>query len=841
MLFLNVNFSSFQKPSRYINNELNSSKKSFSVRTISDEVSVALCFPDIYEVGMSHLGLKILYDIVNRMPFAHAERVFAPWIDLEEYMKKNSVLLSSLESKSPLNSFDIAGFSLQYELSYTTVLNMLSLGGIPVRSEERYNSKKQFPIVMAGGPCTVNPAPMSAFIDAFLIGDGEEAITEAIEIVRQWKISGDGRVMSALHEISNLNGFYVPAVHDKSSSVIKRRFIKNLNDAPYPTNPVVPYASVVHDRINIEVARGCTMGCRFCQAGMIYRPLRERSPEKILSIAKSSLNNTGHDEVSFTSLSAGDYSQLLPLMKEFNCRFTKSKVSLSLPSLRVASVNQDILKEVKSIRKPGFTIAPEAATDRLRKVINKDFCEDDYERVLKALFKEGWLSMKLYFMIGLPSELDEDVAAIKDMAMKALIIAKKNTGRFVNIGITISPFVPKTHTPFQWCGQIPLSEIIRKQQHLKAVLSNKKLTYKGHDAEMSFLEAVFARGDKSLSVLIENAWKSGCRLDGWSELFDFSKWLDVMHATSIDGASYAEKTYEKDEQMPWDNIDVGIKREYLYKEYEKALKEEKTQDCKKLCAACGLACKEIIIEKHSHTGTDDIKEVSADAANNSAVESPGHKIRVRVQFSKTGHLRYLSHLELVTAILRSLRRSGVPLDYSKGFHPAPLVSFGPPLSVGIAGEREYFDMEVFMPFDIEFYINELNNTLPEGIKIIKMAIIPKNELSLNRFIGRYEYIVKISEKEPAVMNSSPVLVKRDGKEIDISSCIEYINTGAIISGAPLPVTCYHIMLKDNDNLKVRIGEIMNAVFKMNVEELDITRTGLYGLKPGAPNSWEKPL
>lgn len=830
-----MNLSSFQKPSRYINSEINSCRKKNSV-----DVSVALCFPDVYEVGMSHLGLRILYDIINQLPYASAERFFSPWIDMEEYMKKNNILLSSLESHTPLRDFDIVGFSLQYELSYTTVLNMLHLGGIPPKAEDRFNAKKDSPIVIAGGPCAVNPSPMSAFIDVFLIGDGEDAIVEIVNTVKQWKLNGDSKKETLLKEISKIEGFYVPYIHTKISN-IKRRFVLDLDNAPYPVKPIVPYTSIVHDRINIEVSRGCTMGCRFCQAGIIYRPLRERSPETVLKIADESLKNTGYDEVSFSSLSAGDYSCLLNLIKECNKKFGKSKIAISLPSLRVGAVNQDVLREIKSIRKTGFTMAPEAATERLRNVINKDFSEEDYERALNALFNEGWTSLKLYFMIGLPTETDKDVEAIKDMAMKALHIAKKNIGRFVNISITVSPFVPKPHTPFQWYGQISLDEIKRKQRYLKDILSSKKFKYKGHDEYMSFLEAVFSRGDKSLANLIEEAWKAGCKLDGWSEIFDFNKWLNAMEVTGIDGAYYAQRNFNSDEILPWDNIDTGIKKTFLYREYEKALSAEKTLDCRKVCTACGIKCveREALSVKRQESRGEYCSTINALSSTHSALRSTldAQRIKVRVQFSKTGILRYLSHLELVTAILRALRRAGVPFVFSKGFHPAPMVSFGPSLNVGVAGEKEYFDMEVFTPFNIEFYIKRLNDTMAEGIKINKMKIVPINTPSLNSFIKRYEYEIKGIKQEiinnmSIVNNLAPIasfIVQRDGKDVDISPCIENIR---FLGNELVALT-----LRDTDTIKVRIREIVEAIFGISMNKLEITRKAIYGWN----NGWVEPL
>lgn len=814
-----MNLSFFRKPGRYIGSEINSIRKEF-LKTDLFVVRLALCFPDIYEVGMSHLGLKVLYSIINDLPYACAERVFSPWTDLEDYMRKNSVLLSSLESNTPMRDFDVVGFSLQYELSYTTVLNMLNLGGIPLYSEERITFKDNLPIVIAGGPCTSNPAPMSAFIDAFLIGDGEYAVSELIDKVRQWKIAGDRSRETLLFEISKIDGFYVPSVHGFQTR-INRRFVAELNDTPYPISPVVPYVSIVHDRINIEVSRGCTMGCRFCQAGMLYRPLRERSPDRIISIAEQSIMNTGYDEVSFTSLSAGDYSYLLPVVKEFNRRFGESRIALSLPSLRVASIDRDVLREIKSIRKTGFTMAPEAATKRLRNVINKDFEEEDYERALHALFAEGWLNLKLYFMIGLPTECDEDIEAIPLMALRALKIAKKYSGRFVNIGITISPFVPKPHTPFQWCGQISLEEIRRKQIFLRKELDARKFKYKGHNNEMSFLEAVFARGDRRLSSLIEMAWKNGCRLDGWSELFDFNKWLDAMDKTGIDGSFYSERVFDRDEILPWNNIDIGVKKDFLYREYEKALHGERTQDCKKVCNGCGLKCRE--------------KENTINLVTPKPIHSviPSlHKIKVRVQFSKTGKLRYLSHLELMSAILRGLRRADVPLSFSRGFHPLPEVSFGPSLGVGVAGEKEYFDMKVFAPFDAEIFKRRVNMVMPEGILINKAAVIPMEAPSLNSFIKRYEYIVRSDGNSSIKVKKIvfPVIVLRDGIEVDISPCIEDF----MVSDDERELK---LILKNHDRINVRIGEVIEVLTGMKAELMDIVRTAVYGWKDG----WVEPL
>ncbi|MDH5767704.1 MAG: TIGR03960 family B12-binding radical SAM protein [Nitrospirota bacterium] len=829
-----MNLSSFLKPSRYINNEINSIHKKAAVR-------IALAFPDVYEVGMSHLGLKILYKIINDLPYASAERVFSPWLDLEAEMKTKGIPLSSLESHRPLRDFDIVGFSLQYELLYTTVLNMLSLGGIPLRTDERNNKSTahRYPLVIAGGPCTVNPAPMSPFIDAFLIGDGEEAIKDILDIVYQWKIDGDGKRESLFLALSEIEGMYVPLIHrskfkvqssKSQASLIKRRFIGSLDDAPYPVNPIIPYTPLIHDRVNIEVSRGCSRGCRFCQAGITYRPVRERSPEKVLEIAENSLKNTGYEEVSLTSLSAGDYSCLLHVVKELNKRFSKNKIALSLPSLRVASINHDLLKEIRTVRKTGFTIAPEAGSERLRKAINKDFSEDDYERALKTLFKEGWHTIKLYFMIGLPTETEEDIEKISGMVIKALKIARQYTGRFVNIHAGISPFVPKPHTPFQWYGQNPAARLKSKIGYLKDVLVKRGFKVKSHNVKMGLLEAALSRGDETLALLIETAWSQGCRLDGWSEVFEFEKWERAMNLTGINAEDFSEKMYESSDIFPWENIDVGVKKEFLWKEHQKALSGDITPDCRKTCHLCGLECKEDSMKLRSL----EVEKIGSTTGENTSQHlNVRHfkPLNIRVEFSKTGRLKYLSHLELMTTLLRALRRAEISIEYSQGFHPHLEVSFGPPLGVGIRGLSEYFDMKIIPPFDIVITMRRLNSVLPEGIDIKDMVVIAENTKSLSNLITRYEYEIKgrdlshihtfLSEKEMSV--------SREKYRVNLRDMVE---TARMISENMI-----NLIVADQGDIKVRLNELLPKVFNVPIDELDITRVALYGWD----NGWVTPI
>lgn len=793
-------------------------------------VTVALAFPDIYEIGMSHLGLKILYSIINNIPFASAERVFSPWLDLEDAMKKRGILLSSLESNRPLKDFEIVGFSLQYELSYTTVLNMLYLGGIPLRSEERQH-RKDLPLIIAGGPCTVNPFPMSAFIDAFLIGDGEDAIIEILHTYHHWKNEGLNNKHSLLMSLSGIEGLFVPSLG--KDRIINRRYVSSLEDAHFPDNPVLPFTNIIHDRVNIEILRGCSMGCRFCQAGMTYRPVRERSPEKILSLAERSLKNTGYDSISFTSLSTGDYSCLFELMKGFNSRFYKKRISISLPSLRVASVNSDILKEIKTVRKTGFTIAPEAGTERLRAVINKDFTEETYVRALETLFKEGWQNLKLYFMTGLPTETDADITAIPEMVLQAIKISKRLTGRHVKISVGVSPFIPKPHTPFQWFGQNNLEVLKEKNSYLKRAFLKKGVKFKGHDEEKSLLEAALARGDESLSGLIEEAWALGCRLDAWTEVFDFEKWKRAMEISGINAIELAAKEYSEGSALPWEKINTGITKEYLWKEYQNASSGRFTSDCRKHCHNCGLECESgnggRETENRSQKETGPVSIIKTAPAQFPTAQDGS--IRVRLQYAKTGNARYLSHLEMTTAIIRAMQRVDFPFKYSSGFHPAPRISFGPALSVGIAGLREYLDVEVIPPFEIETALLSLNRTLPKGLHADKMNVLFNREKSLNSFIIRYIYEIKQNSGLDGnrFLEKKEALITRNNDNINIRKMVEDLKK--------VDNTTVHLTVSDQGEIKVRLAEILPEIFNVPVRDLNITRISMFGWD----GNWIEPM
>ncbi|GBE35498.1 radical SAM superfamily protein [bacterium BMS3Bbin06] len=798
---MSFNLSRFRKPTRYINREVN------VIRKGGPGVRVALAFPDVYDIGMSHLGLGILYSIINSLPHASAERVFAPWPDYRKYMKEAGVPLASLEGETPLKDFDVLGFSFQYELSYPTVLEMLALGDIPLLSDDRGEGD---PVVIAGGPCTVNPVPMIPYIDAFLLGDGEEAVVEMLSLFHGFRREGGGKG-EFLAALSEMEGFYVPG-HSPS---VKRRYVSDLENAPFPVSPVVPYVQIVHDRINIEISRGCTRGCRFCQAGMLYRPLRERSPGRIFSLVEESIARTGYDEVSFTSLSAGDYSELMPLLKAMNRRFGERNIAVSLPSLRVGAVNRELLREVSGVKKSGFTIAPEAATDRLRAVINKDFDEDEYERALHALFSEGWLNLKLYYMIGLPTEEDGDIEAIPGMVMKALKTAKRHTGRHVNITVGISTFVPKPHTPFQWTGQEPMERISEKIKFLKGKLFRKGLNVKFHAPRLSRLEAILSRGGEETQALLREVHKNGAYLDGWSEHFDINKWEHALDAAGCPEEELAVRGYERGDPLPWDFVDIGIGKEYLEKEYTRAIEGRWTGDCnRRSCNACGLGCR----------SGEFLSPSSLRIVPSYNGESRRFKpVRVRVEYSKRRHLRYLSHLELTGAMLRGLRRAGVDLAYSGGFSPSPRASFGPPLSVGVEGLREYLDIEVYPPFDVASYRDAINAVLPEGLEIVDMAFVFRKLPSLTSFITLYEYEIGFYGERDVRLSS---LMNKKEKISEFLEKFDIIEDRRV-----------RLRLKDLPERKVKLKEVLEGIFGMPAEDMEIARTGLFGWRKG----WITPM
>lgn len=590
-----------QKPARYMGGEMNAVYKELS----SVDIRYAFAFPDVYEVGMSHLGSRILYDIINKRKDAYCERVFMPWVDMADLMRAENVPLFSIETRSPIREFDMLGFTLQYEMSYTNILDMLDLAGIPLHSEDRTWDD---PIVIAGGPCAFNPEPLYHFIDAFSIGDGELSTLEIIDVVKSCKEEGTSRA-ECLRRLSNLRGVYVPSLYKASyhsdgtlaafepiEEGIPRTVVKNmiadLDRASYPESVIVPFMEIVHDRINIEVLRGCTRGCRFCQAGMIYRPVRERSVGRILDLAEKLIAETGYEEITLSSLSTGDYSCLPQLAHELMERYEKKRIALSLPSLRLDSDLKKTLEETQKVRKASLTYAMEAGTQRLRDVINKGITEDDLMNSVSDAFSGGWSSVKLYFMFGLPTETMEDLDGIADLANKVVRkyfeTPKHIRAKGLRVNCSASCFVPKAFTPFQWEEQDTIEQFEEKQRHLCRIMHIKGVEFNWHEPQVSFLEAVFARGDRKTADALEAAWKLGCRFDGWTDQFKFDKWMEAFEQTGVDPKFYANRRREKDELLPWAFIDAGVTQQYLWRERERAIHETPTPDCRKGCQGCGL-------------------------------------------------------------------------------------------------------------------------------------------------------------------------------------------------------------------------------------------------------------
>ena len=590
-----------QKPGRYVGGELNEvikNKKDIDVR-------FAFCFPDTYEVGMSHLGMKILYSLLNSVDYIWCERVFAPWIDMEELMVKNNIPLYALESGDSVADFDFIGFTLQYELSYTNMLNMLKLSGIPIKSSDRTEMKN---IVVAGGPNTCNPEPIADFVDIFFIGEGEEVDLEVIELFRECRSQGCDKA-EFLRRAAQIEGVYVPSLYDvnynddgtiksfvpkeNAPAVIHKRIMKNMDKSYYPDKFVVPMIEIVHDRVVQEMFRGCIRGCRFCQAGFIYRPVREKSVDTIDGQSHLLCETTGYDEVSLSSLSSSDYTKIVPLLERLNSWAKEEKVSLSLPSLRVDGFSDDIMNRIKTVRKSGLTFAPEAGSQRMRDVINKNVRQDELIETCSTAFSGGWTTAKLYFMIGLPTETMDDVADIAHLG-QAVVDAYYQTpnrakGKSVKVTLSTSSFVPKPFTPFQWEPQDTIPTLHEKQQHLKESITTKKINYNYHDADTSFVEAVFARGDRKLCKAMELACERGFHFDGWGDCFSLEKWLEVFRDSGIDPAFYANRRRSFGEILPWDHIDCGVTKSFLIKECQKAYQNTTTPHCRLNCSGCGAA------------------------------------------------------------------------------------------------------------------------------------------------------------------------------------------------------------------------------------------------------------
>ncbi len=821
------------RPGRYTGNEINVIKKDWQ----SADIRFALAFPDVYEIGMSNLGLGILYHILNKEEGVLAERVFSPWVDMEERMRELAIPLFSLESRNPIREFDVLGITYQYELQLTNLVNLLDLAEIPLQSNQRTDSD---PLVIIGGPCAYNPEPIADLVDCVVIGDGEEVVLEIVTVLRKCKSESLSREDTLL-ELARCEGIYIPQFYtpeyDENGSFLQIRKIKS--EAPdsirartldqlklenYPMKPLVPAIEVTHDRLSLEIMRGCTRGCRFCNAGMIYRPVRERSVDDLMEQVRQSLDNTGFDEISLVSLSTSDYSCLLPLMSRLKEDAIKKKVSVSFPSLRAETFTESMADFASGIRKSGLTFAPEAGTQRLRDVINKNNTEEDLLNAVSIAFKYGWQRVKLYFMIGLPTETMTDIEGIVDLIKKVVSISKKSGRK--EIIVSLSPFSPKTHTPFQWDAQDSSESLAEKSKYLKNALSLPQVKVTWREPEVSLLEAVFGLGDRRLTDVILHAWKNGARFDGWTDQFRFELWQDAFQTNKIDMTSYVTSK-SIDQVLPWEHLHKGITPQFLKCEHDRALSEETIGDCRiENCNGCGMdrftSCREQKIAKPEFKSGTSVRGQFGRRSKRKADPAVIHQ-KFRILYAKQTPAQYTSHLDTMRIFIRAFRRAGLQLAYSQGFHAHPKLASGPPLGLGFTSQAEYLDVEMDGAGS-DHFIQKLNDQLPLGMRILEVKPFIGKIKSLNSIINTAVYQISFSgnidlfqQKIYEYLASTAHIVQRKDKEVDVRSFVKTIE----IKGGFIRIVC---ALTPKGT--VRIEEILNFLSPGNTSQFGVERKGL---------------
>jgi len=803
----NILLQQVEKPGRYAGNEFNVIRKDHT-RTAA---TVALAFPDQYDVGMSYYGFQILYHILNYETGIAAERVYAPWPDMARQMRSQGRRLVSLETQTAIGQFDVVGFTLPYELTYANIPAMLDLAGIPLKSADR---KPTDPFIIGGGSGAYNPEPLAPFFDLFVIGDGEEIVVSLVRFLANGRRRGAPRLAVLREALGRFNGIYVPAFYTGESGkpepqesfappVIQANKTVELKSSNYPIAPLVPLVEIAQDRLVVELMRGCTEGCRFCQAGMIYRPVRERPAIEIVSQIETSLAQTGYDEVSLLSLSTSDYSRIVPLLNNLETALETRKIGLSYPSLRIDSFGDTIARLGQATRRSGLTFAPEAGSERLRRVINKQITEENLLQATEVARRHGWRLIKLYFMLGLPTETDSDLAAIVDLVAKVLQVG----GRQMQLNLTLSTFIPKPLTPFQWEAMDEPAEIQRKLDYLKPRLrALKNVKVMARDPRASELEGALARGDRRIANVIETAWKSDAGFEAWQEYFRPDCWDEAFRANNLDRRLFTGK-FSIQQALPWEHIECGVSREYLLAEREKALQAINTPDCRNGCNQCGVC--DAGGPQMLFAEEDELPFLSSPAAGNTAELNP---VRYRLHYRKFGHAVVTSHLDTLRMMPRIFRRAGLEPVFTQGFNPHPKLSAGFPLPFGFASEDELLD--IFLARPVDDLANRLNQALPEGFEIIVCEEMPMNQPAVFATTSGFHYLVKtgngilpeVKQRIAEFLSAAEIIITRESSKTDQS-----LNLRPFVESIRAEGNDLLIDIKVINGRTVKIKEILQAL------------------------------